>query len=171
MKYLIVISADYHGDCMIGATFDKDKLTVTHLIENIIGIDEIADEAQSVVNSLIPNPSVHERYDISVVVVDSEFLSNYMKEKIKLLRRKIVPATGLPSENPRDSIYKISSYIRKGMIDVGKFVDLVEVALSAEDNSDRIERHLARALAYAVDECFPSVKETVFDWAAIAGTR
>jgi hypothetical protein len=157
LKNLIVISADHHGDCLLGLSFDEKSnvLAIKYLQENIDSRDEIIARVQPLIEEMFPTyTSRDDRIDF--VMINNDALASYIGKHLTvrhLLRR---PSKGALPSDPGQSIYKLKCAIKELSISGAEWIDRIEVALNAESNPDRIEGHLVQALAYGVVEFIDS---------------
>jgi hypothetical protein len=158
MQNLIVLSADHHGDCLLGLSFDEKSklLTVRYLLENIITRNEIVAQVQAVIEELFPYTRGHDFIDL--VAIDNKVLANYIGDRLTVRNRAVRPLYGELPTSPKESLYRLKCAINEGNLAASGWLDQIEVALSAEANPDRIDGHLVQTLAFGVDKFLDSAQ-------------
>jgi hypothetical protein len=157
MENLIVISADHHGDCLLGLSFDENSmlLSVRHLLENIIIRDTIVANLEPIITELFPYSGGYDQ--INLVVIDNEVLASYIGKNLMVRGRARRPIKGDLPASAKETTYRLRCAINEGNLSGDGWIDQIEVALSAESNPDRIEGHLVQCLGYACDEYLDSI--------------
>lgn len=161
-KKIIVISATHLGDCLMGASFEPASklLTVEHLRQNLIARQRISLAVVEVARAMMGASGG----SVPVVVVENTVLSRYIETTCthldgfrRPLERAIDPGT------VQTLLYKTHCCITEGNLETAPSTSLdeLEMALSGEDNPDRISGHLARCLALAVDQFFDPTQRPV----------
>lgn len=157
MKNLIVISADHHGNCLLGLSFDEKSsdLSIKYLQENIDGRVEIIARVQPLIDEMFPGYILdHDRIDF--VVMNNDALCDYIGKNLLVTYQRKRPYNRTLPVDPWQSIYKLKCAIEESRISGDEWIDRIEVALDAERNPDRIEGHLVQALSFAVDKFIDS---------------
>ncbi|WP_310412976.1 hypothetical protein [Chamaesiphon sp. OTE_8_metabat_110] len=163
MKNLIVVSADHHGNCFVGLSFDKESelLTVKYLVENINDRQELAEQLTPAVENLFPFSRQGDNIN-GFLSIDNEVLARWLGENL-IVRGKGRRPKKREIAQPKEHLYKLSCALREKKLIADDWLDQIDFALADETNPDRIEGHLVACLAVATNEVYDSLYREPLD--------